>query len=328
MKSDRILRYLAPILLFILLPLFLQGNQYYLHIFIICGINVILASSLRAITTTGQVSLGHGGFMCIGAYTSAVLTMKFGFPVYGAFFMGGLVAIAVAAAIAYPITRVKTVYFAMLTLFLGIVIMLIALEWRDMTGGSYGILDIPPLGTISIPGLFTIDFSTKFPHCYFILFLALLILLFLYRIERSYLGMTLKSIAQDEFLAASIGTNVANFKAIIFCVGCFCAGLAGSFYAHYNSVLTPGTFDIFSSIYIIVHVIVGGGKKFSGAIIGALVLTVVPEIFRVVKEFQPFVFVGVLFLVIFFLPEGLAGLPERVRAEIKRISKGRAQNNA
>jgi branched-chain amino acid transport system permease protein len=326
MKLGKILSYVALVIVIFLIPIFLTSSEYYLHVFILCGINVILAISLRAITTTGQISLGHAGFMSIGAYTSAVLAMKFGVPVYGALILGAIVAMAVAAIIAFPITRVRTVYLAMLTLFFGELISLVFTEWRGMTGGTSGLMGIPPLDTISIPGLITIEFITKLPYSYFVLILALITILFLYGIERSYIGMTFKSIAQDESLAASIGTNIANHKAIIFCIGCFFAGLAGSFYAHYNAVLTPDTFGLFPSLYIMVYVIVGGGKRFAGAIIGAIVLTIVPEAFRVVKEYQPFVFVAVLFIVIFLLRGGLVTLPDVVKAQIRKIYTRKAEN--
>ncbi len=326
MKLSKILSYVAIVVVVFLIPIFLAGSEYYLHVFILCGINVMLAISLRAISTTGQTSLGHAGFMSIGAYTSGVLTMKLGIPTYGGLILGALVAMAVAAVIAFPITRVRTVYLAMLTLFFGEFIALAFTEWRGVTGGTSGLMGITPLGTISIPGLITIEFATKLPYSYFILVLVLITVLFLYAIERSYIGMTFKSIAQDEYLAASIGTNIANFKAIIFCIGCFFAGLAGSFYAHYNAVLTPDTFGLFPSLYIMVYVIVGGGKRFAGAIIGAIVLTIVPEFFRIVKEYQPFVFVAVLFLIIFLLPGGLVTLPDRIRALIKKTDRRKTEN--
>jgi branched-chain amino acid transport system permease protein len=326
MKPGKILSYVALVIVLFLVPLFLTSSEYYLHVFILCGINVILAISLRAITTTGQVSLGHAGFMSIGAYTSGILVMKLGLSTYAGLLLGGVAAMAVAAVIAFPITRVRTVYLAMLTMFFGELIALVVTEWRGLTGGTSGLMGIPQLETISIPGLITIDFATKLPYSYFILVLALITILFLYGIERSYMGMTLKSIAQDEFLAASIGTNIANFKAIIFCIGCFFAGLAGSFYAHYNAVLTPDTFGLFPSLYVMVYVIVGGRKKFAGAIIGAIILTIVPEIFRVIKEYQPFAFVAVLFLVIFLIPGGLVDLPQIVKVQIMKIHKGRTEN--
>lgn len=323
MKSGKYLSYALLIILLFVLPIFIK-SEYYLHVLILCAINIILASSLRAITTTGQISLGHAGFMSIGAYTSAILVMKLGLSTYAALLLGGIAAMVVAAVIAYPVTRVKTVYFAMLTLFLGEVIRLVLTEWRTMTGGTSGILNIPPLGTISILGLFSIDFATKLPNFYFVLVLMLITLLFLYSVDRSYIGMTFKAVAQDDSLASSTGINVAKFKAVIFCTGCFFAGLAGSFYAHYMSVLTPGSFGLFTSIYVLIYVVVGGPRRFAGAIIGAFILTLVPEIFRPLKEYQPFVFVAVLYLVVFLLPGGLVDLPEQIRLQIRRIYRGRA----
>jgi len=326
MKLGRIVSYIVLVIVFFLMPLLLRHNAYYLHVFILCGINVIMAISLRAITTTGQISFGHAGFMSVGAYTSALLVMKLGLSTYAALILGAAAAMAVAAAIAYPITRVRTIYLAMLTLFFGELIRLVFTEWRGLTGGTSGIIGIPPLGTISIPGLATIDFSTKLPYSFFILVLALITILFFYGIERSYVGMTFKSIAQDESLAASIGTNVANFKALVFCISCFFAGLAGGFYAHYNAVLAPDTFGLFPSLYILVYVIVGGRRKFAGAIIGAIVLTLIPEVFRVVKEYQPFVFVALLFLVIFLLRGGLVTLPEQVKIQMEKIHVRKNEN--
>ena len=323
MKSGKYLSYALLIILLFVLPIFIR-NEYYLHVLILCAINIILASSLRAITTTGQISLGHAGFMSIGAYTSTILAMKLGLSTYAALLLGGIAAMVVAAVIAYPVTRVKTVYFAMLTLFLGEVIRLVLTEWRTMTGGTSGILNISHLDTISILGLFSIDFATKLPNFYFVLVLMLITLLFLYSVDRSYIGMTFKAVAQDDSLASSTGINVARFKAVIFCTGCFFAGLAGSFYAHYMSVLTPDSFGLFTSIYVLIYVIVGGPRRFAGAIIGALILTLVPEIFRVLKEYQPFVFVAVLYLVVFLLPGGLVDLPEQIKLRIRRIYRGRA----
>lgn len=323
MRLGKNLSYTLLIILIFVVPIFIK-SEYYLHVLILCAINIVLASSLRAITTTGQISLGHAGFMSIGAYTSAILAMKLGISTYAALILGGVAAMVVAAIIAYPVTRVRTVYFAMLTLFLGEVIRLVMTEGRAITAGSSGLMNIPPLETISVLGLFSIDFTTRLPNYYFILVLMLIILLFLYSVDRSYIGQTFKAIAQDDYLAASTGINVARFKAVIFCIGCFFAGLAGSFYAHYMSVLTPDSFGLFYSIYIIVYVVVGGPRRFAGAIVGALILTLIPELFRVLKEYQPFVFVAVLYLVVFLLPGGLVDLPNQIKMYIRRIYRGRS----
>lgn len=311
MKPGRKLSYLFLILVILIIPLFIKSD-YYLHVLILCAINIILASSLRAIATVGQVSLGHAGFMAIGAYTSAILSVRYGLSPYTALLAGGLASMVLAALIAYPVMRVRTVYFSMLTMFLGQIVTLVITQWRGMTGGTSGLLNIPHLKTISIPGRLTIDFGTRLPNLYFVLILMVIILLFLYGIDRSYIGRTFKAIAQDDSLAASTGINVAWYRALVFCIGCFFAGLAGSFYAHYMSVVTPDSFDLFYSIYLLIYMVVGGSKRFAGAIVGPLILTLVPEMFRVLKEYQPFVFVGVLYLVVFFVPGGLAYLLERM----------------
>lgn len=317
MKLGKNLGFALLIILIFVVPIFIK-SQYYLHVLILCAINIILASSLRAITTTGQISLGHAGFMSIGAYTSAILAMKLGLSTYAALVLGGVAAMVVAAIIAYPVTRVRTVYFAMLTLFLGEVIRLVMTEGRAITAGTSGLMNIPHLDNILLLGLYSINFATKLPNLYFILVLMLITLLFLYSIDRSYIGITFKAVSQDDSLAASTGINVARFKAMIFYTGCFFAGLAGSFYAHYMSVLTPDSFGLFYSIYILIYVIVGGQGRFSGAIIGALILTLIPEIFRVLKEYQPYIFVVVLYLVVFLLPGGLVDLPGLIRRKLQR----------
>jgi branched-chain amino acid transport system permease protein len=325
MKLAKILTLVIILVILFVIPTFIT-DQYLMHVLIICAINIIMAVSLRAITTTGQVSLGHACFMSIGAYTAGIVVTKLGFSTYAGLILGGIAATAMALIIAYPITRVKTVYFAMLTMFLGEVIRLVFTEARDVTGGTNGMHNIPHLGTISIPGLFAIQFTAKVPNYYFILVIMLIIILILYSIDRSRIGMICKSIDQDNSLAASIGVHTANFKAIMFCTGCFFAGIAGSFYACYNTILTPDSFGLFPSIYVIVYIVVGGQQRFAGAIIGALILTLIPELLRSLKEYQPFVFVGVLYLVVFLLPGGLVSLPQYLKSPVGNIFKGRVHH--
>lgn len=314
MKLGKGLSYSLLVIFLFVVPMLIR-SEYYLHVLILCAINIILASSLRAISTVGQVSLGHAGFMSIGAYTSGILVMKLGLLTYVAILLGGVAAMVLAAVIAYPVTRVRTIYFAMLTLFLGEVIRLVITEGRKITGGTSGLINIRPLETISILGLH-IDFTTRLPNYYFVLVFMLMSLLFLYLVDRSYIGMTFKAIAQDESLAASTGINVARFKAIIFCIGCCIAGLAGGFYAHYMGVLTPDSFGLFTSIYILIYVVIGGARRFAGPIVGALILTLIPEVFRTLKEYQPFIFVAVLFLVVFLLPGGISDLLVLIQGRI------------
>ena len=318
MKLGRSLSWILSIIFIFLIPVFFRNNNYYLYILILVAINIILTSSLRAIASVGQMSMGTMAFAGIGAYTSAILMKKLSLPFIAAFPLAGVSAIIVAALVAYPFVRVTGIYFAMLTLFLGEVIRLIITEWTSMTGGSSGMLKIPSIGTLSIFGI-NINFVQLLPYCYFVFVIMLLTLLFLYRIDRSLIGTTLEAIEKDEYVAASVGINVIRFKVIIFCIGCFFTGLAGSLYAHHLRVLNPGSFGLFPSIYIMIYMVVGGRKKFSGSIIGAFVLTFIPEVFRVLKEYQPYIFAAVLFLVLFLLRQGLVDLVEQIKSRVTRI---------
>jgi branched-chain amino acid transport system permease protein len=157
------------------------------------------------------------------------------------------------------------------------------------------------------------------PYYYLILALVLISLLFLYRIDSSRVGRILLAIQQGDYVAESVGVHVTNFKVLALCVGCFFAGITGSFYAHYIKVLTPDSFGVLQAIYIVVYMVVGGRKRFYGAIIGAFILTLLPEFFRILKEYQPFVFVGILLAIIFLLPDGLVRLPEEIKSRVKRF---------
>jgi branched-chain amino acid transport system permease protein len=317
--------YTALIVLLFLVPLFVKG-AYFLHLLIMAGITVILTSSLRTIATTGQISLAHAGFMAVGAYVSALLVMKLNFSFWVALPLGGISAALLALLVGYPFVRVRRVYFAMLTLFMGEIIRLTIMEWRDLTHGTSGLLNIPPPNSIVIPNLLKIAFDSKVPYYYLILALVLISLLFLYRIDCSRVGRVLLAVQQGDYVAESVGIQVTNFKVLALCVGCFFAGIAGSFYAHYIKVLTPDSFGVLQAIYIVVYMVVGGRKRFYGAIVGAFILTLLPEFFRVLKEYQPFVFVGILLAIIFLMPDGLVSLPEAVKSRIKSFRKVRVNN--
>jgi branched-chain amino acid transport system permease protein len=307
----------ALLLFLCLLPLIMRGNTYYLHVYIVCAINVILASSLRMMATTGQMSIGQAGFMAIGAYASAVLTMKAGVPVCLSVILGGVAGAVIALMIGFPLSRIRTVYFVTVTMFLGEIIRLVLFEWSSLTGGSTGLMGIPGLGTWSFFGLFQIDFTNKLHFAYLMLIVVICVLLILYNLHRSHAGTVLAAIGQEESLSSSVGINVASYKVLIFCVGCFFTGLAGSLYAHYMTVLNPDAFGVFTSLYILIYVVVGG-KKFSGPIAGAIILTLVPELFAVMKEYQPYIFVLVLFLIVFLLPGGIVELPRRIIESLKK----------
>jgi branched-chain amino acid transport system permease protein len=304
--------YVAVFVVAFLAPLYIR-DPYNLHILISIGINIILASSLRLILTSGQLSLAHGAMMGVGAYTSALLVLKLGLTSWEALLPSGLAAAGLALLVGFPFVRLKGFYFAIVTLFLGQMFVLTCEQWDALTGGSMGIFGIPRPSPINLPGLLSIDFSSKAHFYYLIFLLAFGSLFFIYRIENSQVGISLISVQQGDSLAESLGVNTAKFKVLAFAAGCFFAGLVGGFYSHYTAVISPRAFGLSSSIYAMIYMVAGGMDRFSGPILGAIILTLLPEVFRGLREFEPFIFAGVLMLIIYFLPGGLIGIPERLK---------------
>jgi branched-chain amino acid transport system permease protein len=301
-----------------LLPAFFKG-PYVTHVLILTVINILLSTSLRLINLTGLMSLAHGGMMTLGAYTTTLLVIKLGLSSWLALLMGGLMSSLVAFVVGIPFSRLKGIYFAMVTIFLSEMVALSAEQWRSLTGGSSGLYNIPRPDPIILPGLLKLTFSSKASFYYLICVILLISLLILYAIEHSRIGMTLNGIQQSDSLAESVGINCTGYKVLAFSIGCFFPGIAGGFYAQYISTINPTTFGFLFTIYVIIYLVVGGMKSFAGPIIGAFIFTILPEILRPLKEFQPYFFAGSLMLIIFFMPEGLVGLPKRIMVVYDRV---------
>ena len=321
-KAISLLSYLVIIGIMFLLPAFFKG-PYVTHVLILTVINILLSTSLRLINLTGLMSLAHGGMMTLGAYTTTLLVIKLGLSSWLALLMGGLMSSLAAFLVGIPFSRLKGIYFAMVTIFLSEMVALSAEQWRSLTGGSSGLYNIPRPDPIIIPGILKLTFSSKVSFYYLICAILLISLLILYAIEHSRIGMTLNGIQQSDSLAESVGINCTGYKVLAFSIGCFFPGIAGGFYAQYISTINPTTFGFLFTIYVIIYLVVGGMKSFTGPIIGAFIFTILPEILRPLKEFQPYFFAGSLMLIIFFMPEGLVGLPKRIMAFYDRVIEKR-----
>ena len=303
----------ALVILLFLLPLFVK-QPYYIHVFIITLLYIIVVSSLRTIALSGQVSVGHAAFMGIGAYFSGVISKELGWMPWLTIPLGGLAAMFAAVLIGYPFTRVRAIYFSMVSLFGGIAIVNIIRVAQKWTG-AIGLTGIPPLSPLNIPGVISITFlGEKVPYYYFTLLLTLVCLSALYRIERCRIGMTWKSIAQSHLVASSVGINEVGSRVLSFATGCFFAGIAGASYAHYNLVLTAPTFGFLPSIFLVMYMLVGGRDRFGGPIIGTAILVMVPEFFRSLKEFAPLILGAIMVIVVFLMPQGIAGLFDQINA--------------
>lgn len=288
-------------------PFFTQ-DPYVLNILITTGIWTVAAWGVRLIMSTGQLTLGHAAYMAIGAYASALLVMKVGLSFWIAFPLAGIISAFVALLIGYPTLRIKGVYFSIITFAFAEIIRLIIIHWPSLLGGYGGLANIPA------PHPFlTIRFTSRLPYYYLLLALALLTYLVMVRIDQSRLGKIFSSIHESDTLAESVGINIMKYKIIAFCIGCFFAGLSGSFYAHYFNFTSPEFFTIWQSIYCLIFVLVGGAGSVFGPLLGSFFLTLIPEILRVAKEYEPVIYAVILILIMFLLPGGLISLPARLQ---------------
>ncbi len=317
MNRERLINTLGPIvaiLLAIAAPLVL-ASIYWTSVLTMIVINALMAASLRTIFLIGEFSLGHVGFMCLGAYTSALLTLKSGLPFGLTLPAAGLMAGLVAFALGHPFMRVKGIYFSILTLVTSESIRLLAFNWKNLTGGYDGLIGFPGAGVFSIPGLGQVDFD-GFTEYYFLTLSVVCASLFvLYRLEKSRLGFTWLAIRDADKLAGAVGVNVSRYKVIAFSVACFFGGIGGGLFAHYERALAPhptATFGIMTTIYLLVYMVVGGKEKFSGPIVGAIVLSLVYELARPVEEYKPMIIGAIAIAIIKVIPGGIVSIPQKI----------------
>src|SRR5215468_8437156 len=291
----------------VLLALFLPliGSDYYVYLFALVFTNIILASSLRPSLMCGQLNIGHSGFMSIGAYTSALLAKNLGMQFEISLLCGALLAAVVGLAIGYPALRLRGVYFAMVTVAFVEVIRLIAQLWVSLTRGMSGLSEIPK------PSLLGVTLTSRASQYYLVVGLALVILLILWKLEHSRLGLIWKSIGMGDNLAQSLGVNIARHKLLAFMLGCFFAGTAGAFYAHFIRFLFPPEFGFLMATNILVYNYVGGRGHFAGPIVGAIFLSLLSEPFRG-SPYETIFFSIAMLLTILFLPGGLVTLPGKL----------------
>lgn len=292
---------MAVIILAALLPLIIN-DDYFLRVITIAGVFTILTLSLNLVTGfTGQFCLGWAAFYGIGAYTSALLAMKLGLSFWLTLPLGGLMAALFGILLGIPTMRLKDIYLAITTLGFGEIIRLIMLNWTDLTRGSMGLPGIPS------PQLFGYEFSTNLPYYYLILILVLITVFTMYRLIDSRIGRALIAIREDDLAAKTVGIDITAYKVMAFAIGAFFAGIAGSFYAHYTSFIDPHTFSFMESISILAMVVLGGMGSITGSIIGAVILSVIPEMLRGLSEYRMIIFGLIMMAVMIIRPQGIMG---------------------
>ncbi len=283
----------AAILVVAALP-WVINTPYWRGILVLCAMNVLLALSLNLVLGyTGQLNLGQSGFFAIGAYVSTILIKSYGWN----FWLAALVAVGSAGllglALAAFAVRLRGHYLAIASLGFAVITYQVLLNWENVTQGVRGIYGImPPVA--NLVALF-----------YLVAGIALLVYVLLDNLVRSPVGETLRAIREDEVSAASLGVNAAIWKAFAFGVGAAIAGLAGIFYPGFVGTLVPDAFNIVESFTMLAMVIVGGMGTMIGPVIGAIVLTFLPEVLRGFGELRLMIYGLALTLVVLFMPGGM-----------------------
>ena len=250
----------------------------------------------------GQVTFGHNAFAALGGYGSAVLTSAYGWPPLGGVAAGLALALCLALIVGYPTLRLKGHYLAMATLAIGLIVYEIAVQWQAVTGGYMGLSGIPPLGL----GRFEIVSDRGQ-----LLFLSLTVALAIWsaiRIRASRFGRALVAIAGSEDAARALGIDVAHYKLMAFLISAAYAALAGSLFVHVVGFVSPEVFGLHMVVLAFTMLYVGGIGTAAGPLIGAVVISLLPETFRALKDYQDLAYGAGLILLLIYAPKGLAAL--------------------
>jgi branched-chain amino acid transport system permease protein len=280
---------------FVAVQLLISGgilNTFYMNTLFFMVINIILAVSLHLIIgITGQFSIGHAGFLAVGAYASAIMTMKLQMPFSAALLIGGVTAAAAGLIIGIPSLRLKGDYLAIATLGFGEIVRIILLN-VDYVGGASGM---------------TVTHLTTWPWVFACLLITIIVIA---NFTNSTHGRACISIREDEIAADSMGINTTYYKVAAFVIGSFFAGIAGGLYAHHFYIIQPSNFGFLKSFDILIFVVLGGLGSMSGAVISAILLTIVSTFLQDYPETRMIIYSLVLILVMIYRPKGLLGTRE------------------
>jgi ABC-type branched-subunit amino acid transport system ATPase component/ABC-type branched-subunit amino acid transport system permease subunit len=277
------------------------ANEYSLRLFMIFFIYAVIALGLNVLVgLAGLISLGQAGLFALGSYAGAILSTRAGFDLVTSSIVAILISSAFGALLAYPTVRVRGVYLAVITIAFGLIVENIAIELQSLTGGTTGISGIPKPSAFGIPLL-------GMRYYWVLAFILFFVALVTHNLKRSKYGRAMLAVSQSETAAQSVGLNVTSIRTLAFVVSAGTAGLAGVLYAFLNSYISPDIFTFSDSVRFLLMVIFGGAGTTTGSLIGALILTYLPEYLQQLQYWQKFAYGLLLAVVMFVLPLGVFG---------------------
>ena len=277
-------------------------SVYLYGLLVLMGVNILMALSVYAIIMTDQVSLGNAGFMAIGAYTSAFLTVKLAIPLFPAIIVGALVASIIGFLIGIAVFRLEGLYFVMATFGFGEVVRTFFLVFEP-TGGAYG---------------FRGSYGTTLS---LVCAWVVAAIVFLWLLGRSRLGRSFDALRDDPQVTRAMGLNVTALNLGAFSIGAFMAGVAGGLYAHYMFYIESGNFHILMSAMPILFVILGGMYTLWGPVLGAIIFTILPELLRFMEDWRLSLYGAVLVAMMILRPSGIVSrqMVRNIEKRIRRI---------
>ncbi len=304
-------------------------NPYYLQIVMFFLINAILGISIYITLSSGQMTLGNAGFMSVGAYVSALLTLKMGLPIIVGILTGGICAALVAVLIGLPTTRLQGLYLAISTLGFGEVVRVIFLN-LEITNGALGLSGIPSMeqgisaflyqtGLDEIGGLGA-ETLGNLAVIGILLFVLIIVTLFCVRINNSRVGRAFAAIKADQHAAELMGINTVYYKMLAFVIGAFVAGIGGALYAHVTFFINPTDFNYHKVVDMLLFTVFGGSNVVWGPILGSFILTLLPEVLRFMADYRDMLYGALLVTLMVVRPDGI--LTEEFCAKIgEKFSK-------
>ncbi len=299
---------------FLLLTPLVVKNPYNLGILNLIGLYTIVVLGLNLfIGYAGQISLGHAAFFGLGAYGSAVLTATYHFPAWPAMALVAACLAVVALGLGVPTLRLSGHYLAMATLGFNYVVHSIFVQWDKVTGGPSGLSGVPPLTVLGM----AVNTDLKF-H-YLVWTFAMIALTLCLNLVRSGIGRGLAALAQDEVAAATLGVDVQRAKVGVFVLSAVFASVAGSLYAHYFGYVNPDAFSIFTSLDLVIMVVVGGMGSIWGTLFGVALITALPHFLEFFETYKDIIHGVILVVILLFLPQGfVSGLLDILKTRVAR----------
>ena len=319
LKKNKWLMVAVLVVIALVLPLIVTSEST-CGIFVRVVLYMLLATGLNLTNGySGQFNIGSAGFMCVGAYTAGILATRMDTHFIFAAILAGLVASVFGLLLSLPTSRLSGMYLSLVTMGFSEIIRVIALNWSSVTGGAFGVKNIPN------PVFFGTKIVSTKQYYYLILAMLLIVLFMAYRVLNSRVGRAWISIRENPDAASSLGINIRNYKVLNLMVSAFVAGLGGAFMAYYYRYIASDMFTIAAGHEVLAMVVLGGMGTLGGPLLGATVINILTEVFRFAEEYRMIGYALLVIIMMWVRPQGLIGAGNSSLALSKSNSKKKSR---